>query len=249
MDAFVPTLTRRRLGSVEVLADPGAARHGWFVAFTDRVGGVGAHPYDSLNLSGRVGDDDASVRANRVAVGAALSFDPERLVMADQVHGSDLREVSPGDAGVVGAADVLVVRVPGPVAAILAADCAPVAVAGSDGLAIAHAGWRGLVGGVIERAVDAVGSPSAAWVGPCIHACCYAVGSEVIEAFEARGLPADPRGRVDAARAAEVVLRGSGVHRVAVATECTSCDPRYFSYRRDGVTGRQAGLVALLPPT
>lgn len=245
----MPALTRRRLGSVEVLADAGAAEQGWLVAFTDRAGGVSAGPYDSLNLSGRVGDDDASVRANRLAVGSALSFDPPRLVMTDQVHGSELREVSPDDAGVVGAADVLMVRAPGPVAAILTADCAPVAVAGSEGLAIAHAGWRGLVGGVIERAVAAVGSPLAAWVGPCIHTCCYTVGSDVIDAFEARGLPADRRGRVDPARAAETILRDSGVDGVAVASECTSCDARYFSYRRDGITGRQAGLVALLPAT
>jgi copper oxidase (laccase) domain-containing protein len=141
----------------------------------------------------------------------------------------------------------LVVRTSGPVAAILTADCAPVAVAGSDGIAIAHAGWRGLVGGAIERAVEAVGEPAAAWVGPCIHACCYSVGTDVIEVFHGGGLPVEAADRVDPARAAETILRRAGVERVAVASECTSCDPRYFSYRRDGITGRQAGIVALLP--
>jgi YfiH family protein len=237
------------MGSVEVLADPAAAGRGWLVAFTDRIGGTSAHPYDSLNVSERVGDDDASVQENRRTLGRALSFDPDRLVMATQVHGSNVMEVSPSDAGLLDAADVLVVRVPGPIAAILTADCAPVAVAGSDGIAIAHAGWRGLVGGAIDRALEAVGTPIAAWVGPCIHSCCYTVGGDVIEGFADAGLPVESPNRVDPARAAEAVLRRAGVEQVAVASECTSCDPRYFSYRRDGITGRQAGLVALLPST
>jgi YfiH family protein len=247
MDAMTPTLVRRRSGGVEILTDPAAAANGWLVAFTDRMGGTGAHPYDSLNVSGRVGDVAEAVRANRAAIGEALSFDPDRLVMATQVHGAKLIEVSGCDAGVMGAADVLVVRTPGPVAAILTADCAPVAVVGVDGLAIAHAGWRGLVGGAIERAVAAVGEPIAAWVGPCIHACCYGVGPDVIEGFRGRDLPVESPDHVDPAKAAASILRRSGVDRVAVARECTSCDPRYFSYRRDGVTGRQAGLVAFLP--
>jgi polyphenol oxidase len=247
MDALSPALTRRRLGSLEVLADRAAAERGWLIAFTDRAGGTSHPPYESLNLSGRVGDDDASVRANRDAVGEALSFDPGQLVLSNQVHGSDVLEVTPGDAGVIGPADVLVVRTPGPIAAILTADCAPVAVAGSDALAIAHAGWRGLVGGAIERAIQVVGEPIAAWVGPCIHSCCYTVGADVVERFRDRGLPVQAPERVDPARAAEAILRRSGVRHLSVATECTSCDPRYFSYRRDGVTGRQAGLVALLP--
>jgi YfiH family protein len=247
MDMTAPSLTRRRVGSVEVLTDPAAAELGCLVAFTDRAGGASARPYDSLNMSGRVGDDAASVGANRKAIGEALSFDPNRLVLAHQVHGADVVEVSPCDAGVMGAGDVLVVRTPGPVAAILTADCAPVAVAGSDGIAIAHAGWRGLVGGAIQRAVEAVGEPVAAWVGPCIHACCYSVGTDVIEEFHGGGLPVEAADRVDPARAAETILRRAGVERVTVASECTSCDPRYFSYRRDGITGRQAGIVALLP--
>ncbi|MQA99507.1 MAG: hypothetical protein GEU78_04340 [Actinobacteria bacterium] len=247
METLSPVLTRHRLGSLEVLADRAAADRGWLVAFTDRTGGTSHRPYDSLNLSGRVGDDDASVQANRDAVGEALSFDPERLVLANQVHGSNLLEVAPRDAGVLGAADVLVVRKPGPIAAILTADCAPVAVAGGDALAIAHAGWRGLAGGAIERAIQAVGDPIAAWVGPCIHSCCYTVGADVVERFRDGGLPVEAPDRVDPARAAEAILRRSGVERLSIATECTSCDPRYFSYRRDGVTGRQAGLVALLP--
>ncbi|MQB02339.1 MAG: laccase domain-containing protein, partial [Actinobacteria bacterium] len=178
----------------------------------------------------------------------ALSFDPDRLVMANQVHGASLLNVSPCDAGVIGAADVLAVGTSGPIAAILTADCAPVVVAGDDGIAIAHAGWRGLIAGAIERAVEAVGRPLAAWVGPCIHSCCYKVGPDVIEAFTRAELPAEGD-RVDPARAAEAILRRAGVEQVAAAAECTSCDPRYFSYRRDGVTGRQAGLVALSPPT
>ena len=249
MGTFEPALVRRAAGPIEVLADPAAAGMGWLVGFTDRLGGASAHPYDSLNVSGRVGDDAGSVRANRRVVGEGLGFDPDRLVMANQVHGAELLEISPCDAGLMGAADVLVVRTPGPVAAILTADCAPVAVAGSEGIAIAHAGWRGLAAGAVERAVAAVGTPAAGWVGPSIRGCCYVVGGEVMDAFRDRGLPVEEPDRVDPASAAEAILRRAGVPHVAVASECTSCDPRYFSYRRDGVTGRQAGIVACLPRT
>jgi copper oxidase (laccase) domain-containing protein len=93
-----------------------------------------------------------------------------------------------------------------------------------------------------------VGEPLAAWVGPCIHACCYVVGDDVTSAFEGRGLPIAGAGRVDPAAAAADALRRAGVAAVCIATECTSCDPRYFSYRREGVTGRQAAIVGLTSP-
>jgi YfiH family protein len=216
------------------------------IAFSERDGGVSAAPYDTLNLALRVGDDPADVTENRRRVAAAAGFEAASLALARQVHGADVLEVDPGSSGVVGTADVLLSRSPGHVVGILTADCAPVAIVGRGGVAIAHAGWRGLVAGVVENALAAVGPAWAAWVGPSIRSCCYEVGPEVVDAFTERGLPvAGPR-RVDPGHAATVALSRSGVEHIAVTTHCTSCDEGYFSYRRDGVTGRQGAFVALL---
>ena len=90
-----------------------------------------------------------------------------------------------------------------------------------------------------------MGEIVAAWVGPSIHSCCYEVGPEVIEAFGARGLPIADASHVDPGATAAHILKRAGVKQVEASTECTSCDARYFSYRRDGVTGRQGGFVTM----
>lgn len=226
--------------------DPAAHAAGLMVAFTDRDGGVSSAPYDSLNLAARVGDDANRVADNRALVAAAARFDVERLRLARQVHGADVLEVSEADPVVAGEADVLTTTQAGTVIGILTADCTPVIVAGPGRIAIAHAGWRGLVAGAVEAAVDAVGEAMAAWVGPSIHACCYEVGPEVIAAFRSAGLPVAAPDRVDPGRAATFALHRAGVESVASSTDCTSCDRRYFSYRRDGTTGRQGAFVSLL---
>lgn len=247
MSAFTPTIADAPDGAIRLQTDPAARAAGLLIAFTDRQGGISSPPYDSLNLAARVGDDAAAVSQNRAIVAAAAGFDGAKLRLARQVHGADVREVTGADAPVVGEADVLVTSQPGVVVGILTADCTPVIVAGRGRVAIAHAGWRGLVAGAIEAAVEAVGDVDAAWVGPSIHACCYEVGPEVIDAFRSRGLPAAGTARVDPGRAATFSLHRAGVERVASSTDCTSCDRRYFSYRRDGRTGRQGAFVALLP--
>lgn len=216
------------------------------VAFTDRVGGVSAAPYDSLNLAARVGDHPSKVGTNRRRAAAAAGFDPDALALARQVHGRDLIDVRRGDAGVIGAGDALFTQEPGVVLGILTADCAPVILAGPGGIGIAHAGWRGLVAGVIDVAVARMGVVERAWVGPAIHSCCYEVGAEVIAAFRSAGLPVADDSHVDPATAAATALDRAGVPEIEVVADCTSCDARYFSYRRDGVTGRQATIAALL---
>jgi copper oxidase (laccase) domain-containing protein len=112
-------------------------------------------------------------------------------------------------------------------------------------VALLHAGWRGLVAGVVERGAEMVAPIWGAWIGPCIRACCYEVGPEVIGAFERRGLPTR-EGRVDIAEAAHVAVRRAGAPAVALAGECTACAGRYFSHRKEGVTGRQGAFVSLL---
>ncbi|CAN5615883.1 purine nucleoside phosphorylase YfiH [soil metagenome] len=226
--------------------DPVARATGVLVAFGDRHGGVSRAPYDTLNLAARGGDDPSCVRVNRRRAAHAAGFDARALALARQVHGAEVMEVGAGASGVLGEADGLVARTPGPVLAMLTADCAPVVVAGADGVALLHAGWRGLVAGVVGRGVARVGVPRAAWIGPAIRSCCYEVGREVMDAFERAGLPT-LGDRVDPADAARSALTRAGVERVAVADECTACSARYFSYRRDGVTGRQGAFAALLP--
>lgn len=197
-----------------------------------------------MNLSTAVGDDPGAVSVNRARVAAAAGVDGTRLAAVRQVHGCNVVEADA--AGPSTEADAIVARQPGTIAGILTADCVPVVVAGPGAVAVAHAGWRGLAGGVIERTLEAVGEVSAAWVGPAIGACCYEVGDDVVEAFGRAGLPVTARDRVDPKAAAAAALRRAGIDSVAVSASCTSCDPRYFSYRRDGVTGRQGAFAARL---
>jgi YfiH family protein len=241
-----PALTRVIRGGIRLLVDPMASERGVLLAFSDRVGGVSSAPFDTLNLGSMVGDDPASVERNRARVARAAEFGAEALVMSRQVHGETVAEAGARTRGRIGEADGLVARAPGPVLAIFTADCAAVVVAGRGGVALVHAGWRGLVAGVVERAASLVAPVACAWVGPCIRACCYEVGPEVIRAFEDRRLPTRG-GRVDIADAARVAVGRAGAPSVALAGDCTACDDRYFSYRRDGVTGRQGAFASLLP--
>jgi YfiH family protein len=240
-----PALERSDYDGIGVLRDAEARRDGVLVAFLNRTGGVSRAPFDSLNLAVRGGDERADVVTNRARAAAAVGFDIADLVLARQVHGADLLEVPRGSSGVLGRADGLVTRVPGSVLGLLTADCAPIVVAGDASVAVLHGGWRGLVAGIVERGVAAVDRAQRAWVGPTIRACCYEVGPEVVDAFRRRGLPVGGERRVDPARAAAAVLGEAGI-QVAVSDVCTACDPSYFSYRRDGTTGRQGAFAALL---
>lgn len=215
------------------------------VAFSDRNGGVSDAPYDTLNLALRVGDDADAVWENRTRVAITAGFQTDDLALARQVHGADVIEVADGMSGVVGEADVLTTERIGKPIGILTADCSPVILEGAGRIGVVHAGWRGVVRGAVEAGVAAVGTVSRAWIGPSIHACCYEVGPEVIEAFRAKDLPVADENHVDPARAATVLLRRAGVEHVAMSTDCTSCDARYFSYRRDGTTGRQGAFAWL----
>jgi YfiH family protein len=225
--------------------DPGARRKGLIVAFSDRRGGTSKAPYDTLNLATRVGDNRDDVLMNRKLVADAAGFDPDRLALTRQVHGAEVIEVPAGASGKVGEGDVLVARKAGSVLGILTADCVPIVLLGDRGVAVVHAGWRGLVAGAIEAGVAAVQPVLAAWIGPGIRACCYEVGSEVVEAFESRGLPIADDTHVDPSEAARFVLARSGVGNLIASQHCTAHNPNYFSYRRDGHTGRQGAFVTI----
>lgn len=245
---------------------------GCSVVCTTRTGGVGVAPYDTLNLGLGAGDDPQAVLENRARLRRALGCEPFWL---RQVHGSvvadaddpGLAAVGPGGAQTqhVPEADAAVTLTPGRVLAILTADCLPVVISDTQGrvLGAAHAGWRGLAGGVLEstlaatrlRVPDATGWR--AWIGPAIGARAFQVGPDVREAF-AREISEDPglfvedpdapgKWRADLAGLARLRLQRLGVTDVQASGLCTVTDGegRFFSYRRDGRTGRMATLAWL----
>lgn len=226
--------------------DPGAPPTGALVAFSARHGGVSEPPFDSLNLGASGGDDLGAVAENRRRVAHAAGFDLGRLALTRQVHGVELMRVRSDAGGVLGEADGLATNLKGAVLGILSADCAAVAICGGAGVALVHAGWRGLAGGIVERGVRAVEPAFAAWVGPAIGACCYRVGPEVVAAWRRARLPVADATHVDPRRAAVAALRSAGVHSVASIDECTACGDSFFSYRRDGVTGRHGAFISPL---
>lgn len=238
-------LEDREHEGVRVLTDADAREHGVLVAFGNRRGGVSRPPFDELNLNTEGGDCVADAAENRRRIAKTAGFDPSALVLFRPVHGIHLETVVAGQTEDDRAADGLVTAAPGRVLGLLTADCAAVVVAGERSVAILHAGWRGLAAGIVAAGVEAVGPVWRAWVGPAIRDCCYEVGDEVLAAFRARNLPVHA-GRVDIAEAAEAALRSAGVEDVLVADTCTGCDRDYFSYRRDGLTGRQGAFVSIL---
>lgn len=225
-------------------------------AVTTRGGGESGGPFASMNLGDHVGDDPGAVAANRARLRAALGLPAEPLWLT-QVHGAEVARFGTGSASP--RADAAVALEPGQVCAVMVADCLPVIFATRDGAAvgIGHAGWRGLAAGVLERTLEALECPAGdvlAWLGPCIGPEAFEVGEEVRQAFvgadpaaERRFAP-NPRGRwqADLAGLARDRLAALGVTDIRGGGECTYADPaRYFSYRRDGVTGRFAALAWL----
>jgi polyphenol oxidase len=223
--------------------------------FSTRLGGVSDGPYGSLNLGVLTGDELTRVDENRRALAGALGRDPDSVVMGRQVHGTavQVRRTSAKPRGPLREADAQVTVDPDLTPLVLVADCLPLVLFAPGAVATVHCGWRGVAGGIIERAVAVVRERSpdgmSAVLGPGIGACCYEVGEEVRSAFRDRGLPGGVDGRVDLGSAIRRELEQLGVAagRIHACQLCTSCHPElFFSHRRDrGVTGRQAGLAWL----
>jgi polyphenol oxidase len=247
---------RERDGVRWLEADLGGA----CAAFSTRVGGVSEPPFDSLNLGILTDDDREAVSENRRRLARALDLDPDQVVYGLQVHGTRLIDHSGGSnearGSIVGPdttkelrdglpeADGHLVREPGVAPMVLAADCLPVALYGPRGLAMVHAGWRGLAGGIVAAAAEAVEADAAA-IGPGIGPCCYEVGQEVLDAFGDLGEGIAEGRMLDLPELAHRLLARAGIERVESAGLCTSCERElFFSHRRDrGRTGRQAGIA------
>jgi hypothetical protein len=235
-----------------------AAAPGVRIAFSSRRGGVSVGPYDSLNIGLQTGDDAVRVVENRRRAIETAGGDPTRAAGCRQIHSADVHEVSlaqrgafldpahrapPGDGLVTGERGLTLVA--------QGADCLTVGLASAAEpvrVAMVHAGWAGLLAGVLERALQAVGEGAVCAVGPGAGPCCYAVRADVGDPLRARfGDDAVPDGRADLWLCAERALLRAGAGAVHVAGECTICRPdRYFSHRRDGAPGgRQAGFALL----
>lgn len=228
-----------------------------------RQGGVGAKPFDTLSLHG---GEAAAVAENRRRFAAALGATPRWL---SQVHGATVVRLKAADAsGPAPEADASVSTEPGLACAVLVADCLPLLMCSADGRAVAaaHAGWRGLAAGVVENTLAALQQAAGcdavdvhAWLGPCIGPRAFEVGADVLVAFgadpDAASTPgfrrrdrADGSRRwlADLPRLARARLHAAGVHRVSGGHWCTVEDAsRFFSFRRDGVTGRMAAGIAI----
>lgn len=236
-----PSLEARTLDSLHILTDDALAlKTGVRVAFSGRSGGVSEHPYDGLNLGSHVGDDLSAVVENRRLLLHALDADGARLVMCNQVHGTDLVEIHQDGEGELGAAceralspkgaDGLVVGLPNVAALLCFADCAPVVIVSPTGrFAVAHAGWRGAVAGIAGKAARSLAAQDLAcqsfedeaealasynaYIGPHIHEECFETGEDVSARFSdafGESCLADAR-HVSLARALEVDLTRAGL--------------------------------------
>jgi YfiH family protein len=220
---------------------------------TTRAGGVSRAPYETFNLARHVGDENDAVSENRRRLRAALRL-PAEPAWLEQVHGARVA-VLPGSE--TRAADAAVAFAPGAVCAILVADCLPVFLASEEGdrVGLAHAGWRGLAAGVVEATIAALDCDPrslVAWLGPSIGPQAFEVGDEVRAAFVSQDPAAASHFRSGRAGRffahlpglAKRRLASAGVRSVHGGHHCTVSDPnRFFSYRRDGVTGRMAALL------
>ena len=230
---------------------------------TTRRGGCSAAPFDSFNLGHHVGDEEVAVAVNRQVLVEALPAGTE-VPWLSQVHGIDV--IQAGQGGLYPEADAVFSREGGIACAVMTADCLPVLLCSTDGavVAAAHAGWRGLQAGVLEATVEAMAEAPdrlLAWLGPAIGPAAFEVGAEVLAQFvaveSARNKPAveacfkpltGRHGRylADIYALARLRLARAGVSRVFGGDFCTYSAPQqFYSYRRDGCTGRMASVVLL----
>jgi polyphenol oxidase len=222
-------------------------------AFSTRLGGVGAGPFESLNIGLLTGDDPTTVRANRVRLASALDREAAGMLIGRQVHEATVlardrapqpnpytEEAAPPHSD--GQATAKQALTP----LVQVADCLPVALAGPRGAALLHCGWRGLAGGIVAKGAQAVDATAAA-IGPGIGRCCYEVGEEVVDAFADLGESIADGRMLDLEEVTRRSLADAGVEQVEAAGICTSCEADlFFSHRRDGGrTGRQAGLLSI----
>ena len=217
-----------------------------------RDGGISLPPYDGLNLGMHVGDDAQVVQTNR-NIFNRLNHLPANPVWLDQTHSTAVARLCAPTDEVVDA-DGSITSEKEVVCCIMTADCLPILLTDIEGSQVAavHAGWRGLANGIVENAVKQFDKPVVAWLGPAIGANAFEVGEDVFDAFFSHDPIAemafhckgDGKYLADMSLLATQRLKAAGVKNVADSGLCTYSDPkRFYSYRRQGVTGRQATFI------
>jgi polyphenol oxidase len=249
---------------------PAELAPGVLFLFTGRGGGVSRAPYDTLNLGGAVGDDPAAVAENRRLTARACGLADGRLAWMRQVHGVAVRYADAGAAGTAGhetvgsavetlpEADASFTDVPGLGLGVLVADCAPVLLADPQAriVGVAHAGREGMAEGVVTELLSAMSAAGAdptrmrAAIGPHICGGCYEVPAEMRDRVagkvpEAGCVTTKGTPGVDVGAGVGAQLARAGVASVTSDPRCTAETPSLYSYRRDGRTGRLAGLIWL----
>jgi polyphenol oxidase len=247
-----------RLAAGQAILARQALGGGVFAGFSSRVGGVSTGPYESLNLGLRVGDDAAAALANRAALAAACGVAEADLAWMHQVHGAEVCYVGAGIAQAPGPVDAIFTDVPGRPLCVQVADCVPVLVADpvSRLVGAAHAGREGLVAGVVPALITAMTAAGAsparmqALTGPSICGGCYEVPAELQERVsatvpEARCQTSEGTPGLDIAAGVRAQLATAGVGWFRSVPRCTKESDDLYSYRRDGTTGRFAGVIWL----
>jgi YfiH family protein len=233
--------------------------------FPTRAGGVSKGPFASLNASTSVGDDAADVAENLRRLASALDAEERQVITVHQVHGTAVLEATAAGQGVLGEADALLTRTAGLVVGVKTADCLPILIEdrASGAVAAVHAGWRGVIGEIVLRALERLRERGAGLealrvaLGPAIQACCFEVDGDLPARFE-RAFGADvvvpqpgkARVHLDLGLAVRRSLERAGLPpaHVDVLPQCTRCDERFFSHRRDqGLTGRHLSLIRCAP--
>ncbi|HDP69396.1 MAG TPA: peptidoglycan editing factor PgeF [Actinobacteria bacterium] len=239
------------------------------IAFSKRHGGKSKSPYDSLNLALHVGDKEEVVIENREILCSNLVIDMHRLTTCEQVHGSNVVVV---DESLVGRGslfqqeailqtDALITNIKDVPLAVFCADCVPILIVDpvKRVVGVVHAGWRGTYAEisrrVVQRFVDKFGSSPKnilSFIGPHIRDCCYRVGQLFAQKFEDKfplkldTHPGESYLNLEEANIKQLIKSGVQPGNINSAHSCTSCNPNFFSYRRDkGVTGRQCALVVI----
>ena len=227
-------------GAVYIAPDP--EPEGARIWFFTRHGGVSKEPYDSLNVSSKVGDDPAAVEKNRSLIREAMDGRPS--AWSRQVHADGVVRVLA--AGFAGEADSLVSEETGFSLVVAVADCVPVALVGGRGVGMVHSGWRGTLSGVAGKTARQMG-PVRAYIGPCIRGCCYEVSGELAVEFAREYGPGVISGRhLSLPAAIRVDLERAGVEEIHDLGLCACCRPDlFYSHRKQGpLTGRNLAAVA-----
>ncbi len=221
--------------------------------FTDRHGGVGEAPYDTFNLAFHVGDTPSAVAVNRQIL--QQRYDTPPIVWMEQVHGDTVRIVENADLDTISACDAIVTDRPGIALAVMVADCIPILLHDPERgvVAAVHAGRNGTFLQIAPKTVETMAErfgcrpeEMRVWMGPSIRVCCYEVGDEIAEIARKNFGEAYVNGRsldLPALNLDQLLKTGVKPENIEVSSVCTRCDKNYFSYRREGTTGRFAGLI------